>query len=206
LVAKTVVDLGLEEDIVLAGVNWALDTSVGLLSRNALGSDGLPAVNGIYGSLPFQWWTERAEPGIALINEQAALNERTLPTQNIAYLLGWTVVDAYIEIYTNAVNRVGSLDAVDGAELKTSIDAIQYEPLGGIVNFDFNGGELRAVPDNRIARMFFLNATANGVATSGEDALTVDFPDGTKAFIPLLVPLTEFQDAPDLRPGGADVP
>ncbi len=206
LVAKTVVDLGLEEDVVLAGVNWALDTSVGLLSRNALGSDGLPAVNGIYGSLPFQWWTERAEPGIALINEQAALNERTLPTQNIAYLLGWTVVDAYIEIYTNAVNRVGSLDAVDGAELKTSIDAIQYEPLGGIVNFDFNGGELRAVPDNRIARMFFLNATANGVATSGEDALTVDFPDGTKAFIPLLVPLTEFQDAPDLRPGGADVP
>ncbi|MBK8024416.1 MAG: ABC transporter substrate-binding protein [Chloroflexi bacterium] len=205
LVAKTVVDLGLEEDVVLAGVNWALDTSVGLLSRTALGSDGLPAVNGIIGSLPFLWWTERAEPGVALINEQAAANERPLSAQNIAYLLGWGAVDTYIELYIQTVNRVGSLDGATGAELKTTLESMVYSPLG-LYNSDYRGGEIRALPGNRIARMFFLNATGDGPATSGDDAMKVDLPDGTVAYIPILVPLTPFEDAPDLRPGGADAP
>ncbi len=204
MIAKTVVDLGLEEDVQLAGVNWALDTSVGLLSRTALGSDGLPAVNGIVGSLPFLWWSERAEPGIALINEQAAANERSLSTQNIAYLLGWATVDTYIEMYIQTLNRVGSLDAIDGAAIKETIDAMVYSPLG-FYNMDYTNGS-RAVNGNRMATMMFLNATADGVATSGDDAMKVDLPDGTQAFIPMLVPLSEFAPAPDLRPGGADVP
>ena len=89
LVAKTVHDLGLEDSVKVGGVNWALDTSVGLLSRTALGKDGLPAANGLIGSLPFHWWNGRQIPGIAFINEQADANKRTLPTKNIAYLLGW---------------------------------------------------------------------------------------------------------------------
>jgi len=52
----------------------------------------------------------------------------------------------------------------------------------------------------------FINKDQTGPATSGDDAMTVDLPDGTKAFIPILIPLTEFAPAPDLRPGGADVP
>ena len=204
MIAKTVVDLGLEEDVQLAGVNWALDTSVGLLSRTALGSDGLPAVNGIVGSLPFLWWSERAEPGIALINEQAAANERSLSTQNIAYLLGWATVDTYVEMYIQTVNRVGSLDAVDGATVKETIESMVYSPLG-FYEMNFADG-VRAVNGNRMATMMFLNATGDGVATSGDDAMKVDLPDGTQAFIPVLVPLTEFAPAPDLRPGGADVP
>jgi hypothetical protein len=36
--------------------------------------------------------------------------------------------------------------------------------------------------------------------------MTVPLDDGTTAYIPILVPLTEFEPAPDLRPGGADVP
>ncbi|MBE2268557.1 MAG: ABC transporter substrate-binding protein [Anaerolinea sp.] len=205
MVAKTVAELGLEDEVQLAGVNWALDTSVGLLSRTALGSDGLPAVNGIVGSLPFLWWTERDQPGIALINEQAAANARSLSSQNIAYLLGWSIVDTYIEMYTQTVNRVGSLDAVDGAAIQETLDTIQYSPLG-LYDIDYRGGEIRALPGNRMATMMFLNATGDGVATSGEDAMKVDLPDGTQAFIPVLVPLTGFEDAPDLRPGGADVP
>jgi branched-chain amino acid transport system substrate-binding protein len=205
LVGKTLVDLGLEDSVHLAGVNWALDTSVGLLSRTALGSDGLPAVNGIIGSLPFHWWTERELPGVALINEQAAANERQLSTQNIAYLLGWATVDTYIEMYIQTVNRVGSLEAVDGAAIRETVESMVYSPLG-LYTFDFRGGEIRALPGNRIATMLFANADMSGVASSGEDALQVPLPDGTNAFIPVLVALTDFEDAPDLRPGGADVP
>lgn len=205
LVAKTVADLGLEDELVLAGVNWVMDTSVGLLSRTALGSDGLPAVNGLYGSMPFLWWTERDQPGIALINEQADANERALSAKNIAYLLGWGIVDTYAEIYAQTVNRVGSLEAVTGADIKETIEGMDYSPMG-LYNFNYQGGTTRALPDNRIAQMLFLNATGDGPATSGEDAMTVDLPDGTKAFIPLVVPLEPFSPAPDLRPGGADVP
>ncbi|HLU10225.1 MAG TPA: ABC transporter substrate-binding protein [Oceanobacillus sp.] len=206
LVASTIALLGLDEDVQLAGVNWALDTSVGLLGRSSLGSDGLPAVNGIIGSLPFYWWTETDHPGIQLIREQAEANERPLQTQNIAYLLGWGLVDTYIELYTLAVNEAGSLDAVDGALMKNVIDNMVYSPLG-LYTFDYQGGERRAVPANRIAMMMFLNADMTGPATSGEDAMTVQNPDdGTTVYIPILVPLTDFEDAPDLRPGGADVP
>lgn len=205
LVAKTVNDLGLADEVQIAGVNWALDTSVGLLSRTALGEDGLPVVNGLIGSLPFRWWTEREVPGIALITEQAEANERGLSTRNIAYLLGWSVVDTYIELYIQTVNRVGSLEAVEGADIKETLENMVYSPLG-LFNLDFRGGEIRALPGNRIAMMAFANADMSGIATSGEDALTVPLPDGTTAYIPVLVPLTDFSDAPDLRPGGADVP
>ena len=205
LIAKTIVDLGLEDSVQLAGVNWALDTSVGLLGRTALGSDGLPAVNGIIGSLPFYWWSETDVPGVALIREQAAANERQLSTQNIAYLLGWALLDTYIELYTQAVNEAGSLDAVDGALIKSVIENMEYSPLG-LYEFNYEGGETRAVPANRIATMLFLNADQTGPATSGEDAMAVPLDDGTTAYIPILVPLTDFEDAPDLRPGGADAP
>jgi ABC-type branched-subunit amino acid transport system substrate-binding protein len=200
LVAKTVVDLGLEDEVHLAGVNWALDTSVGLLGSATLGSDGLPAVDGIVGSLPFHWWSESAEPGIAFINEQATANERTLPTKNIAYLLGFSTVDTYAELYIQSVNRVGSLDAVDGTVLKETLDTMVYSPLG-LLEMDYQGGELRALPGNRMAMMKFANATMDGVATSGDDALKVPRDDGSNIYVPVLVPLTDFAPAPDLRPG-----
>lgn len=203
LVARTVVDLGLEDSVQISGVNWALDTSVSLLSRTALGSDGLPAVNGLIGSLPFAWWSERAQnPGVALIAEQAAANARALPVQNISYLLGFSLVDLYVETYIQTVNRVGDLASVTGSDIKETLDGLIYSPLS-LFNIDWQGGELRALPGNRMAQIAFLNATGDGIATSGDDALKVDFPDGTIAFIPVLVPLTEFEDAPDMRPGMA---
>lgn len=205
LVAKTIVDLGLEGQVQLAGVNWALDTSVGLLGQRTLGANGLPSVNGLIGSLPFAWWTERTNPGIALMNEQADANARAPQLRNIAYLLGWGIVDTYTELYIQTVNRVGSLEAVDGTAMKETIEGLDYSVLG-FYNFNYDGGATRALPSNRIAQMAFLNATGDGVATSAEDAMIVDGPDGAKFFVPILVPLTEFAAAPDLRPGGADVP
>lgn len=207
LVAKTVyVDLGLSpEEVRVAGVNWALDTSVGLLSRTDITSSGLPATNGLIGSLPFYWWTERAQPGIALINEQADANQRPPAARNIAYILGWSLVDQYAEMYIQTVNRVGSLDAVDGAAIKETIENMVYSPLG-LFELNYDGGALRAVSGNRIAMMAFANADMSGIATSGDDALKVPLEDGTTAYIPVLVPLTGFEAAPDLRPGGADVP
>jgi hypothetical protein len=203
-VAKTVVDLGIEDDVVLAGVNWALDTSVALLGQRSQGSDGLPSTNGYVGSLPFLWYSERGEPGIQLILEQAEVNGRGLTLQNVSYILGWGLVDQYIEIYTQLVNEAGSLEAVDGVAMKALLEGIDYSPLG-LYRLNFDEGA-RSVTSNRMAVMYYLNATMDGPATSVADALLVDTPDGGKLFVPLIVPVTPFSDAPDLRPGGADVP
>jgi ABC-type branched-subunit amino acid transport system substrate-binding protein len=209
LVAKTVIDLGLEDSVQVGGVNWIMDTSVGLLGQQTLGSDGLPSVNGLIGSLPFRWWSERDLPAVQFLNEQydANIGQFTDPVaaisnRNIAYLLGWGTIDTYTELYIQTVNRVGSLDAIAGADMRETIETMVYSPLGGLYNFDFKGGSIRALPDNRIAEMRFLNATGDGPATSAEDAFRTE----TGGFIPILIPLTEFAPAPDLRPGGADVP
>lgn len=198
-VAKTVVDLGIEDDVKLAGVNWALDTSVAFLGQTTLGSDGLPSTNGLVGSLPFHWYSERQLPGIQLILEQAAANSRSIVAQNISYILGWGLVDQYVEIYTQAVNEAGSLEAVDGALIKSVIEGIDYEPLG-LFRFTYGEG-MRSVSGNRMAIMQYVNKDMTGPATSMEDALLVDRGDGTMVFVPLILPLTEFSAAPDLRPG-----
>ncbi|MBK9123397.1 MAG: ABC transporter substrate-binding protein [Chloroflexi bacterium] len=199
LVAKTVVDLGLEDDVQLAGVNWALDTSVALLSRSSIGSDGLPAANGYVGSLPFRWYSEREHPGIQLVLSQFAANERTLPQQNISYLLGWATVDTYAELYTQAANQAGSLDAIDGALMYSIIEAVDYYPLD-LYHLNYPEG-LRSTSANRMAMLRYVNADMTGPATSGDDALKVDPGDGTTLFVPLLIPLEDFAPAPDLRPG-----
>jgi ABC-type branched-subunit amino acid transport system substrate-binding protein len=203
-VARSIVDLGLEDEVQLAGVNWVMDTSVGLLARTALGPDGLPAVNGMVGSLPFLWWTEVQHPGIQLLRQQAELNERGLPTQNIAYLLGWSIVDHYAELYIRAANEVGSMDAIDGALIRDVLANTVYAPLGGLFTVDYADGERRAVRGNRLAQMAFMNADMTGPATSGDDALKIPQDDGTDIFIPLLIPLTDFETAPDMRPGALD--
>jgi hypothetical protein len=199
LVAKAIHFLGIENDVKLATVNWGMDSSVALLARTEIGANGLPIVNGMYGSVPFHWWTESSLPGIQLLIEQADANERAPQIRNISYLLGWATVDTYIELYTLAANRLGSLDAVTGAEMKTTLENMQYSPLG-LYTFDFQGGATRALPGNRIMQFFFVNATMDGIATSGEDALAVPLPDSTNYYPPFYVqrsPAEGFAPAPD---------
>ncbi len=202
LVASTVVDLGLEDDVTVAGVNWVMDITVGLLGQTTRRSNGLPAVDGILGSMPFAWWSEAAtNPGVAFVTQQAELNARTLPQRNIAYLLSWGSFDLFVEMYIQTVNRVGSLDAVTGADLRETINTWDFSPLG-LWNGSYAEGFRDAV-QNRIAVMRFLNADGTGPATSADDALVVETESGP-LFIPIVIPLTDFTEVPNLRPGAMD--
>ena len=53
-----------------------MDTSVGILGQRVLKPNGLPSVEGMYGSMPFLWWTEVSNPGIQFVNQQFTANER----------------------------------------------------------------------------------------------------------------------------------
>lgn len=202
-VGEAIALLDLQDEVAFASVNWGMDTSVAFVARGSLGANGLPVVDGMYGSLPFNWWTETNLPGIQLLTAQAEANGRTGPVRGITYLLGWILVDTYTEMYIQTANRVGNVADITGADLKETIENLVYEPLGLSV-FDFEGGDVRSVQLNRIAQFRFANATMSGIATSGDDALTVALGDGTNFFPPVLLPLTDYVRAPNMVPGMGD--
>ncbi|MDE2636263.1 MAG: ABC transporter substrate-binding protein [Chloroflexota bacterium] len=197
LIAGTLVDLGLEEDIKLAGVNWVMDTTVGLLGQRVLKPNGLPAVDGMFGSMPFRWWTEISHPAVQFVYQQFTLNERGITEQNIAYLVSWGVIDSIIEATIRTMNRMGSLDAVTGADMRETVESMDYAVLGGLMHHRFEEG-MRDATMNRIAVLKYANATMTGPATGPGDAMLVDGPSG-KMFVPLVVPLTDFMEVPQLR-------
>ena len=198
LIAGTLVDLGLEEDVKLAGVNWVMDTSVGLLGQRVLKPNGLPSVDGMFGSMPFLWWTELTSPAVQFVYQQFTLNERGPAVQNIAYLVTWGVVDSIIETYIRTVNRVGSLDAVTGADIRATVEDMDYAILGGLMHHRFEEG-MRDATQNRIAVLKYANADFSGAATGPDDAMLIDDGAGGKLFVPIVVPLTDFMEVPQLR-------
>ncbi len=202
LVAATVNNLGLSDQVQISGVNWALDTSVGLLGLQSIGSDGLPAVNGIVGSLPFVWWTETENPGIQVITEVADANERPATVRNIAYITGFISIDIYIEVMVQTANRVGSGDFT-GADVYETMQMIDYNTMD-VLPVNFQDGAIRDTTSNRMAVLTYAGAEG-GTVLDGEPPLLVDTENG-QIPVPVVVPLEEERDTPDLRPGGADVP
>ena len=198
LIAGTLVDLGMEDDIKLAGFNWVMDTSVGILGQRVLKPNGLPAVDGMFGSMPFLWWTELSSPGVQFVRQQFTANNRSPREQNIAYLVSWGVVDSIIEIYIRTVNAVGSLDAVTGTDIRATVESMDYPILGGLMHHSFAEG-MRDGTQNRIARMAFANSTMTGPASGPEDAVRIPDGSGGQLFVPIIIPLTDFMPVPQLR-------
>jgi len=198
-VAATVNNLGLGEQVQLAGVNWALDTSVGFLGQTTIGASGLPAVDGLIGSMPFLWWTESDNPGVAWMNELADDNSRPPLVRNIAYLLGVTSVDAFIEIMVRTANREGA-DGITGAAVKQTIEELVYSPLGMYL-IDFRGGEIRDAYENRMAELRYLGQDGGPASLPDNPPVVVETESGP-VLVPIVVPLTDFEETPDLRPTG----
>jgi len=198
LLAGTLVDLGLENEIKLAGVNWVMDTSVGILGQRVLKPDGLPSVDGMFGSMPFLWWTELSHPAVQFVTQQFNANNRSPAEQNIAYLVSWGVADAIIETTIRTVNAVGSLDGVTGAAIRETAEAMDYAVLGGLYQHSFEKG-MRDGVLNRIAVLKYANTTMSGAATGPDDALLIDDGAGGKLFVPIVVPLSDFMEVPQLR-------
>ena len=155
-------------------------------------------MDGMFGSMPFHWWTERNNPGVQFVTQQFAANSRGPAEQNIAYLLSWGSADDIIETYIRTVNRVGSLDAVTGADIRETVEGMDYAVLGGLLHHRYDEG-MRDATENRIAVMKFANATMTGPASGPDDALLVPDGSGGQLYVPIVVPLTDFMPVPQLR-------
>jgi ABC-type branched-subunit amino acid transport system substrate-binding protein len=155
LVAKTIDEMGLQGKVTLAAVNWAMDPTVGLLGAQNLRADGLPAMNGMIGSLPLRSWAETDQPGIQLITEQADLHQRPQQLRNNYYTLAWASTDLFIETYIQTGNRVG-FDHITGAEMKKTLENMVYAPLAGVEKIDYEHGARRTLSADRIGHMNYL--------------------------------------------------
>ncbi|MCE7946267.1 MAG: ABC transporter substrate-binding protein [Chloroflexi bacterium CFX4] len=195
LIAKDLVTLGLEEEVLLSGVNWALDSSVGLLGQATFKPSGLPSTDNIYGIMPYIWWDEPTD-GTKLVQEQFTANQRPLTARGISYLAGFGAIDTYIELITQTVNRVG-YDNLSGAEVKKTFETFKYDALGGVFKYNF-AENVRAQNSARIGRLTYARG-ADGMPIVVEVG-------GNKLLVPVVLPVTtEFETVPDLKPGGADV-
>jgi hypothetical protein len=196
--------MGLQDKVTLATLNVAMDPYVAFSGEADLGSDGVPVISGMLGSLPLGSWAETGHPGIQLITSQADLHQRPLTMRTNGYIRSWNTTDLLIETYIQTGNRVG-FDHITGAEIKKTLENIVYAPLGGVQQIDFQAGARRALAENRVGQMNYLGQDGKTPAGPGNPPMVVTV-DGQQHLVPMIIPLTDYQPAPDLRPGGADVP
>lgn len=203
LIAKTLKEMGLQGKITLIGSHLSLDPEAILAGQADLDANGLPLLNGLIGSMPARSWAESDHPGIQLITEQADRHERPLTVRTNAYIWAWTITDLFIEAYVQTGNRVG-FDHVTGAEMKATLENLVYAPLGGVEQIDFRNAR-RSLSSNRVGQLNFLGQDGKTPAGPGNPPKVVKV-DGQELRVPMILPLTDFQPAPDLRPVGKDSP
>jgi len=204
-IAKDLVQMGIQQTVTLAAVSFAFDLPNDPLSDANLGKDGLPFVNGMIGSHPMRSWVEMDNPGIQLITAQADANQRLVPLRLNTYIKAWSTTDLFREIYVQTGNRVG-YDHITGADIKATLEKTNYATLGGVEQIDYQGGARRALVANRIGQAGFFGADGKTAAGPGNPAKNFAVTGTLKLFGPIVTPLTDYQPAPDLRPGGANVP
>jgi ABC-type branched-subunit amino acid transport system substrate-binding protein len=183
--AGTIDGMDLRDQVLLAGPNWVLDTSV-----IALGGD---SVAGFIGQMPIVWWDETDHPGIQLVTQYWAQHRlataedpaQAFQLRNIAYLIAWGVVDLYRQFMTQAINEVGPENLDSEAVYDALTSGTLFAPVDGIMELQFSD-TLRNTHRTRIG--------------------TIQFTETDSGRIPQIIALTDWFQAPDLIPGGADVP
>jgi len=141
-ILKDATALGLRDDILISGNNWALDLSTLALA-------GPEAAEGFLGLMPVKWWSEGGE-GIALVQRQFEANNRSPAEHNVAYLLAFVTMDAIRKWTEIALEQVdGDLSQLTGDVMYEVIQNNPVAPLGGIADFTY-GPDLRATRRIRV--------------------------------------------------------
>lgn len=183
LVAKAIAGAELKGQVLLAGTNWALDTSV-------IGLGGQD-VEGIVGTLPYLWWDQVDHPGVQLVLNSWLTNRlapagddpdaqrQALGSRNIAYMLAFTAIDLWIEMITQTINRVG-YENLNGAALNDTLNGgFDYDALSGIQHIHFDSF-VRSQTTAAIGQIQFVETASGNVS-------------------PAILPISEMFDTPDLR-------
>lgn len=118
------------DQVVVGGVNWAINTDVAtILGENAALMDGF------YGVFPYLWWNDTEVPGIQAALEAFDANDYPDSDKAVGYLLSYGSIYALRDILTLAINNVG-FDNLDGVAFFDAMKELGIVSAYGI--FDLN--------------------------------------------------------------------
>jgi branched-chain amino acid transport system substrate-binding protein len=125
--------LGLRQQFVVAGCNWAMD-----LATYAFLADPAYGV-GLISPFPYLWWTDTDNSGVQYAQSLFDANERQAGEHNVGYLLLIGGVDMAVKAITHAIDTVGYENLTGEAVYDALIDLSPFEPLDGVFKADYTG-------------------------------------------------------------------
>ncbi|UCD42232.1 MAG: ABC transporter substrate-binding protein [Chloroflexota bacterium] len=125
--------LGLRDQFVVAGDNWAMD-----LATYAFLADPAFGV-GLIAPFPYLWWTDAENPGVQYAQELFEANQREPGEHNVGYLLLVSAVDIAQKAITHAIDTVGYENLTGEAVHDALIEISPIEALDGVSRIDYSG-------------------------------------------------------------------
>jgi ABC-type branched-subunit amino acid transport system substrate-binding protein len=125
--------LGLRDQFVVAGDNWAMD-----LATYAFLADPAYGV-GLITPFPYLWWTDTDNAGIQYAQELFEANERQEAEHNVGYLLLVAGVDMGVRAIKHAIDA-GGYENLTGEAVHDALIAMSpFEALDGVLPMDYSG-------------------------------------------------------------------
>ena len=133
-VIGTVRALGAWDQVVVGGVNWAINTDVAvILGENA----GL--MDGFYGVFPYNWWNDTELEGVQQALTAFEAGDYPDSEKAVGYLLSYGSVFALRDILTQAINTVG-FENLDGVAFFDAMKELGLVSAAGLYEFDVRDG------------------------------------------------------------------
>lgn len=126
--------LGLRDEFVVAGDNWAMD-----LATYAFLADPAYGV-GLITAFPYLWWTDTDNAGVQYAEGLFAANERPAGEHNVGYLLLVAGVDMAVQAIEHAIDTVGYENLTGEAVHNALVDLSPFEALDGVLRADYSDG------------------------------------------------------------------
>jgi branched-chain amino acid transport system substrate-binding protein len=126
--------LGLRDQFVVAGDNWAMD-----LATYAFLADPAYGV-GLMSPFPYLWWTDTDNAGVQYAQGLFEANERQAAEHNVGYLLLVAGVDMAVKAITHAIDTVGYENLTGEAVHDALVNMSPFEALDGVMKADFSNG------------------------------------------------------------------
>ncbi len=126
--------LGIRDEFVVAGPNWAMDLATyAFLANPAYGV-------GLITAFPYLWWTDVDNPGVQFAAKVFEENGRTPAERNVGYLLLIAGLDMAREAIKLAIDTVG-FENLTGEAVHDALIALgAFEPLDGVLRVDYTDG------------------------------------------------------------------
>lgn len=126
--------LGIRDQFVVAGDNWAMDLATyAFLAEPAFGV-------GLIAPFPYLWWTDTDNSGVQYAQQLFDANERGAGEHNVGYLLLVAGVDMAVKAITQAIDTVGYENLNGEAVHDALVEMSPFEALDGVIRADFSDG------------------------------------------------------------------